>query len=361
MKTSRCGPTVLTGSLLSPGPQRALRPQRQRIVDALLPTFRKSAVRVERSARPLPVPVFFAARPAAGFGLAQQPAGDQISVLRSSFPLKSTSGTLLTSRSSAASMDLPTVSGRAGPHGQRAAESARLLRRPTPRASRMLQQSRRRVVSCVAVATGPVKPPPSPAGGNGAGATGAAAPAAVKDSYNPEEYVLPSGTVSPVDRVGKQDASDVFRCPGCTEPACQGPKGCAPTQWRYEPDGYLRQILTARVYDVAVQSPLEKASKLSEALGNTVLLKREDLQPVFSFKLRGKGEGKTQPLAAPPVVPSATAAALLREAGSACGCSSVAEWRATRGSGRACFSTGLPLRSTPPRQGPCPPFALPCC
>jgi len=36
-----------------------------------------------------------------------------------------------------------------------------------------------------------------------------------------------------------------------------------------------------------VQSPLEKAEKLSDALGNDILLKREDLQPVFSFKLRG--------------------------------------------------------------------------
>jgi len=57
--------------------------------------------------------------------------------------------------------------------------------------------------------------------------------------------------------------------------------------WRYEPDGYLRAILTARVYDVADQTPLEEAKKLSEAVGNRVLLKREDLQPVFSFKLRG--------------------------------------------------------------------------
>lgn len=41
------------------------------------------------------------------------------------------------------------------------------------------------------------------------------------------------------------------------------------------------------MYDVAVESPLEKAQRLSEALGNTILLKREDMQPVFSFKLRG--------------------------------------------------------------------------
>ncbi len=50
---------------------------------------------------------------------------------------------------------------------------------------------------------------------------------------------------------------------------------------------YLRRILTARVYDVAVESPLEAAPKLSERTQNRVLLKREDLQPVKSFKLRG--------------------------------------------------------------------------
>ena len=49
----------------------------------------------------------------------------------------------------------------------------------------------------------------------------------------------------------------------------------------------LQRILRARVYDVAIESPLDTAPNLSRRLGNTVLLKREDLQPVFSFKLRG--------------------------------------------------------------------------
>ncbi|MCL4746476.1 MAG: pyridoxal-phosphate dependent enzyme, partial [Burkholderiaceae bacterium] len=52
-------------------------------------------------------------------------------------------------------------------------------------------------------------------------------------------------------------------------------------------DQYLKRILTARVYDVAEESALERAPMLSERLGNTVLLKREDMQQVFSFKLRG--------------------------------------------------------------------------
>lgn len=46
-------------------------------------------------------------------------------------------------------------------------------------------------------------------------------------------------------------------------------------------------MLTARVYDVAIESPLERAPRLSERLGAHVFLKREDTQPVFSFKLRG--------------------------------------------------------------------------
>ncbi|HSQ81595.1 MAG TPA: threonine ammonia-lyase, biosynthetic [Casimicrobiaceae bacterium] len=50
---------------------------------------------------------------------------------------------------------------------------------------------------------------------------------------------------------------------------------------------YLQKILTAKVYDVAVETPLELAPTLSRRLGNRVLLKREDQQCVFSFKLRG--------------------------------------------------------------------------
>ena len=53
------------------------------------------------------------------------------------------------------------------------------------------------------------------------------------------------------------------------------------------PVDYLQKILTAKVYDVAIESPLELAPALSRRLGNRVLLKREDQQPVFSFKLRG--------------------------------------------------------------------------
>lgn len=50
---------------------------------------------------------------------------------------------------------------------------------------------------------------------------------------------------------------------------------------------YIKKILDARVYDAAIETPLDEATSLGARLGNRVLLKREDLQPVFSFKLRG--------------------------------------------------------------------------
>ncbi len=53
------------------------------------------------------------------------------------------------------------------------------------------------------------------------------------------------------------------------------------------PSDYLELIRRTNVYDVAVESPLETAANLSARLGNRILMKREDLQPVFSFKLRG--------------------------------------------------------------------------
>src|SRR5258708_18014250 len=59
-------------------------------------------------------------------------------------------------------------------------------------------------------------------------------------------------------------------------------KGFAPMR-----NDYLERILRARVYDVAVETPLEVAPNLSARLGNRLMLKREDMQPVFSFKCRG--------------------------------------------------------------------------
>ncbi len=52
-------------------------------------------------------------------------------------------------------------------------------------------------------------------------------------------------------------------------------------------DKFLEKVLTARVYDVARETPLDHMPKISKRFGNEVYLKREDLQPVFSFKCRG--------------------------------------------------------------------------
>jgi threonine dehydratase len=52
-------------------------------------------------------------------------------------------------------------------------------------------------------------------------------------------------------------------------------------------DKYIKEILSARVYDVAIESPVYQAPALSRRLHNQILLKREDMQPIFSFKLRG--------------------------------------------------------------------------
>ena len=53
------------------------------------------------------------------------------------------------------------------------------------------------------------------------------------------------------------------------------------------PQKYVKKILDARIYDLAIESPIDTAPLLSQRLNNEILLKREDLQPVFSFKLRG--------------------------------------------------------------------------
>ena len=127
--------------------------------------------------------------------------------------------------------------------------------------------------------------------------------------------------------------ADVFRCVGCRDPACAGPQGCALPMRGDRPgavpsvsaDGggapstagqqasfgalsspqtpqrpgasvdangvspYVRAILTSSVYDVAVETPLTRAPRLSDATGVEFLLKREDAQPVKSFKLRRAG------------------------------------------------------------------------
>ena len=53
------------------------------------------------------------------------------------------------------------------------------------------------------------------------------------------------------------------------------------------PNSYIKRILDSRVYDVAIETPIDEARRLSARFDNRILLKREDLQPIFSFKLRG--------------------------------------------------------------------------
>jgi threonine dehydratase len=55
----------------------------------------------------------------------------------------------------------------------------------------------------------------------------------------------------------------------------------------YSPDDFIKQIDQSKVYEVADVSPLEYAFKSSTKLGINVYLKREDLQPIHSFKIRG--------------------------------------------------------------------------
>ncbi len=78
----------------------------------------------------------------------------------------------------------------------------------------------------------------------------------------------------------------------------KAPRAAARTSTRHRDEidlsGYLKKILNARVYDVAVESALDPAKSLSKRLNNSVFLKREDSQPVFSFKLRGAYNKMTQ-------------------------------------------------------------------
>src|SRR6476469_10496212 len=68
---------------------------------------------------------------------------------------------------------------------------------------------------------------------------------------------------------------------------CSLAEHAAPRRLEAMTTDYLKKILTARVYDVAIESPLEFAPSLSERTGNRIYYKREDMQSVFSFKLRG--------------------------------------------------------------------------
>ncbi|MDN3544098.1 MAG: threonine ammonia-lyase, biosynthetic [Roseateles asaccharophilus] len=67
----------------------------------------------------------------------------------------------------------------------------------------------------------------------------------------------------------------------------KSPSSSQPPALIHSDNSYLQRILNAKVYEVAIETPLDQARNLSKRLGNKVFLKREDQQPVFSFKLRG--------------------------------------------------------------------------
>ena len=68
---------------------------------------------------------------------------------------------------------------------------------------------------------------------------------------------------------------------------CHYPEAIPPKERSHSVTDYVRRILDARVYDVAIQSALDPMPRLSARLKGQILLKREDLQPIFSFKIRG--------------------------------------------------------------------------
>ncbi len=93
-----------------------------------------------------------------------------------------------------------------------------------------------------------------------------------------------TATTKPASRTAAKPSAKPSASASAQAPAKAKPRAAAKS---LKPADYLKKILTARVYDVAVESALEPAKNLSLRLKNTVLLKREDQQPVFSFKLRG--------------------------------------------------------------------------
>jgi len=112
--------------------------------------------------------------------------------------------------------------------------------------------------------------------------------AALDAAWEPEEFWIPPGKLSPIDRTSDPGEGPApFRCEGCTRPECQGATGCAAIDWDNWLTSYLRQILLARVYEVAIETPMHEAPQISAQLGNRILLKREDMQKCHSFKVRG--------------------------------------------------------------------------
>lgn len=113
-------------------------------------------------------------------------------------------------------------------------------------------------------------------GGGGGGGEASPPPPRVAPVSAAAEAALAAAAAGGADGTGA--AADTP--PPSNEVYCYVP--CSPLR-----NDYLERIVSARVYDVAKETPLDAAPRLSARLGATVLLKREDTQPVFSFKLRG--------------------------------------------------------------------------
>ena len=96
-----------------------------------------------------------------------------------------------------------------------------------------------------------------------------------------------AGGLDPATGCPRARTADVTLPPGAVGPMAGAEGGGEAALSAADRQGFLTGTLTARVYDVAVETPLERADRLSDQTGNDLLLKREDLQEVFSFKLRG--------------------------------------------------------------------------
>ncbi|KAL5210271.1 hypothetical protein ABZP36_005894 [Zizania latifolia] len=116
--------------------------------------------------------------------------------------------------------------------------------------------------------------------------------AAATTASSPESALSAAMPVQPMRRVVPESLQHqsgyLVRGRGAEGKAAEGEGGAAGDA-EGGPDAmeYLTRVLSSKVYDVAIESPLQLATKLSERLGVNMWIKREDLQPVFSFKLRG--------------------------------------------------------------------------
>ncbi|KAG8097951.1 hypothetical protein GUJ93_ZPchr0013g33924 [Zizania palustris] len=116
--------------------------------------------------------------------------------------------------------------------------------------------------------------------------------AAATTASSPESALSAATPVPPMRRVVPESLQHqsgyLVRGRGADGKAAEG-DGDAAGDAGGGPDAmeYLTRVLSSKVYDVAIESPLQLATKLSERLGVNMWIKREDLQPVFSFKLRG--------------------------------------------------------------------------